>query len=184
MAPMPHFDANGPFHEIVETYQFFVVGIELLHHANSGALANAGPVTMETTVQADLCIVSQEVKDRFDQKQFNVPSLNQALMRLLSNWAYERMRIAYSDDEWSSLRTEHPALEYLRHVRHASSHKEGRWHFLNCEPRHPAVWRGKQLSKEMHNKSMWETGLAPGDILILLSDVDGILVDNPPSGGW
>ena len=181
---VPYFADTGPFHEIVEIYQWLAVGVELFHHASIETLSKQSPVCMAATVQNDLCIEPSKVKNTFAQEGSDVQSLNRALMRLLGNWAYERAQKAYSPKEWKGLKIDHPELEYLRHVRNASSHKEGRWQFRPGEPKQPAAWRGKQLSNNLDGQSMWQTQLATGDILILLSDVDGILVANPPSGGW
>ena len=184
MTTIPQFDRTGPLYEIVETYQFFVVGIGLLYHQPREIVGKESPVSMGMTVEGDISIEPLQVKNRFDLREFDFSGINQALMRLLSNWAYERVRNAYCDDEWSRLRKDHPELEYLRHVRNASSHKEGRWHFSKDEPKQIAAWRDQNLTEELHGKSMWKTGLKTGDILILLSDVDKILVATPPSGGW
>lgn len=70
--------------------------------------------------------------------------------------------------------------EFLRHCRNSISHN-GKWHFLNKEPRRLAEWRGIKLEAVMHGEPLFVqtdgTGyLKLGDPIALLWDIES---ENP-----
>ncbi len=66
--------------------------------------------------------------------------------------------------------------EFLRHCRNAAAHN-GRWHFLNGEPRNPASWRQITLSPTLHDCPLLigQDGIGSlriGDPVALLWDIE------------
>ncbi len=79
-----------------------------------------------------------------------------------------------------SIHTHEPIWEFLRHLRNAAAHG-GRFHFVNKEPRRPAVWRTKAIDRSLQGTAIFAAPLnagflGPGDVLYLLADIDAQFV--------
>jgi hypothetical protein len=76
------------------------------------------------------------------------------------------------------LHTRAPEWEFLRHCRNAAAHN-GSFTFRPHEPRHPAAWRTKTISRNLEGAPLFNDGtragfLGPGDTLHLLSDLEAL----------
>jgi hypothetical protein len=79
-------------------------------------------------------------------------------------------------DTTTESHTNEPEWEFLFHCRNAAAH-QGRFHFLNNQPRHPASWRGLQIERSLEGRDLFRADpgnafLGPGDVILLLSDLE------------
>jgi hypothetical protein len=70
-----------------------------------------------------------------------------------------------------------PALEFFRHIRNGCFHGNS-FHFVRNEPRHPAQWRGLEITRANQGQKVFRTNalekeyfLNWGDPLFLLHDI-------------
>ncbi len=76
------------------------------------------------------------------------------------------------------LHTTHPVWQFLRHCRNAAAHN-GMFTFRPHEPKHPATWRTKTVTRALEGTLLFNDGvqpgfLGPGDALHLLTDLDAL----------
>lgn len=99
----------------------------------------------------------------YKSKEFNEGMISDSLAFILINTAYETVKHLLSKSN--------PSHEFFRHLRCVVSHG-GKWYFLGKEPSRPAFWRDREITRELQGQSMWKVGIGPGDILVLLWDVE------------
>jgi len=177
------FFPDGPFYYMVQGYKVGISGLLLLLHNVKVDLKELS-IHLKSTEVPGLEIYPHEQRAQYERGDFTFLSITQSLTRSLVNWAYEHAMDAYPESTWLQLRKTHPEIEFLRHLRNASSHREGRWKFRDNEPSRPAEWRGRKLTSSLNGMPIWNANLEPGDILLLLSDVEQLLRNNPPLDGW
>jgi len=78
----------------------------------------------------------------------------------------------------AALHTKHPAWEFLRHCRNAAAHNS-LFTLRPHEPKHPASWRTKTITRALEGAPLFHDGtqpgfLGPGDTLHLLADLDAL----------
>jgi len=175
-----HFDRSKAFYPLVIAYLAQLHGLKaiLCFRSNQSLRSNVpeddpnlqllGPLTLR--VQGDirsLEISLEEVTDELvGNLDYLLPIYVQAAQTILSN-AHEALKHVGHKSK---------AVEFLRHARNAAAHN-GRWHFLNGEPRYPAEWRGIKLSAADYGlpllKLLSEPGtLELGDPVALLWDIE------------
>lgn len=87
--------------------------------------------------------------------------------------------LAYEVTKGEPYMTHSPHWEFLRHCRNAAAHN-GRFSFVNGEPRRPAVWRGIQLEPALDRQPLMRlpdgTGLLNiGDPIALLWEIEQVI---------
>ncbi len=166
------FKRDGLFYRMVTSYMAAVCG--LLIFRKEFRFDRSVKVGLASREYPALEIVPQEVKDMFDAGGFGLGGVTDSLAYMLVNAAYETVADNYRNTQWLSLRQKHPELEFFRHLRNAASHG-GVWTFRGDEPSRPAEWRGRKLTKSLEGKRLFDADLKPGDLLVLLSDVEKML---------
>ena len=77
--------------------------------------------------------------------------------------------------KYPSIATE-PEIQFLRHLRNACAH-DGRFNFT--ELKHPAQWRGKQITMTEAGTIALPGFLADGDLMLLMLDIDERYFEGP-----
>lgn len=80
--------------------------------------------------------------------------------------AYEKILV-------SDLQNKSPIIEFLRHLRNASSHNR-KFHFKGSEPVRDASWNKLSISNDLHGKDIFNF-IGIGDVILLLRDVQSYL---------
>lgn len=91
--------------------------------------------------------------------------------------AVEILTSAFVASMWDLLRSHahydkistQPEIQFFRHVRNACGH-DGQWNF--SELKNPAEWRGKKLVLTDVGKSIFDSHLKTGDVMLLFIDID------------
>jgi len=166
------FAPEGLFFKMVTAYGVSVTGL-LFYHQNV-RLIHSDPVGFASTEYPALEIKPEEMQHLVRSGGVQLGDVTDSLAKMLLNLAYETARATYGKETWLSLRKTHPELEFFRHARNAVSHG-GLWHFGKTEPSRAASWRGRNITRQLAGRSLWAARLKPGDLLILLSDVEQIL---------
>ena len=63
-----------------------------------------------------------------------------------------------------------PLWQFLRHVRNGCFHGN-MFSFRSSEPRHPAAWRGLEITKSLNGTTLIYDFIGIGDIFILVADI-------------
>lgn len=92
--------------------------------------------------------------------------------RMLANISYQVIEFTLDS------RRKEPMYQFFRHLRNAASHG-GKWNLVKNEPRIKAEWRGIAVTQDLHGRGMFEIGIGPGDILLLLWDIEQDLKNKP-----
>ena len=137
--------------------------------------ATIKPIVLASKQLGALQYPISELAEGFTRGDFTLGTISDALAYSLLNVTYEICNQHCEQSEWLELRKSHPEIEFLRHSRNAASHG-GKWSFKNGEPRRTAEWRGVRITDELEGKPYWEVGIEPGDILLLIWDVEQILI--------
>lgn len=166
------FEKSGFFYRMVTSYMMGVCGCLIFHP--KAVLPSPDPVGLGSTVHGALEIRPREVAELLRDGSIELSELTDSLAYMLMNAAYEAVRGHFGKSKWFQLRMSHPELEFFRHVRHAASHG-GAWTFESGEPKRAAKWRGREITSQLQGKPIWDAKLKPGDLLVLLSDVEQIL---------
>lgn len=166
------FEVGGLFHTMVTSYQAAICGL-LIYHPRLGTL-EGDPVGFASTIYPALSFHPREIQERIRAGAISLNTITNSLTYMLINAAYESLQDNYDEQAWLQLRLAHPEIEFFRHVRNAASHG-GRWHFTGREPSRPAIWRGKTLNQGMHDTPLFGPVFEPGDVLVLLWDIEQLL---------
>jgi hypothetical protein len=166
------FEVGSLFHKMVTSYQAAICGL-LIYHPKMGTI-ESDPVGFASTIYPALEFDPREIQRLIRANVISLNTITDYLTYMLINGAYESLQNNYDEQAWLQLRLAHPEIEFLRHVRNAASHG-GRWYFTDREPSRPANWRGKSIDKNMHDKLLFVADFPPGDIFVLLSDIEQLL---------
>jgi hypothetical protein len=169
------FAESGPFYGLVLTFLSATAGMGAVfnvgnkypdfHQDANGWYAG----TVREKTEIDLPLVVRLIRDGALRSTDAVINLS----RMLAITAWD----AYSD--WEHYQWNHPTGQFLRHIRHASAHKN-RWHFVNGEPKWDAEWHGIKLTPDRHDNPCIGADILPGDLLVLLTELERIgHVDGP-----
>ena len=160
------YSTSGPFYKIVVAYKAAIAGLVIFSPPFQDIRRKLKPVGLGSTIYPALEFPYSEMEELYKSKEFTEGIITELFARMLINTAYESVK--------DKLSKTNPTHEFFRHLRHAVSHG-GKWKFLGKEPRFPAKWRGKEIIKDLEGGSIWSVDLRPGDILILLNDIESDL---------
>jgi hypothetical protein len=183
-----HFDRAKPFYPLVVGYILQWLGLkELMIRAFLGprgidqeAIAKglplhelqklAGPLEMRSEFSGDTINVDVDTfaREIVKEHQYLLPFFLRASGSLLI--------LAHEITKDEPYRDEGPLWEFLRHCRNAAAHK-GVFHFLNGEPKRPAIWGTLRIEASMQGTPLFkdEDGqgfISPGDPIRLLWDIE------------
>jgi hypothetical protein len=88
---------------------------------------------------------------------------------MLATSAWDASRFGTSHPLWPL-----PEVQFFRFARHAAAHGN-RWHFVDGNPKSLAMWRNVALARTMHGRQCFGLDMMPGDLLLLLMDIEGKL---------
>jgi hypothetical protein len=112
-----------------------------------------------------------ETIDLLDRGLIDLGAVTDSLCYMLLNTAYEAVK--------QNLDKSNPTHEFFRHIRHGASHG-GIWTFRGGEPKQDAVWRGRKIDSQLQGKKLWDLNLGPGDLVVLLWDIEKSLTKGAP----
>jgi hypothetical protein len=168
------FDPRGAFYRLVAAYKMGLCG-QLIFHPNVNIIYSA-PVGIASNVYGALSFSPQELVQSVRRENLTVSDVTDGLVYMLINLAYATCQDRIGETPWLDLRQRHPEIEFFRHLRNAASHG-GVWNFRQNEPRpdRAAEWRGRTISRALQGTPIWDVGIQPGDVLVLLWDVEQVL---------
>ena len=170
------FERDGFFYRMVTSYMMGICGCLVFHSRT--VLPSPDLVRLASIEYGALEIKPREVTELLRNGNMQLSDLTDSLAYMLVNSAYEAVADYFDDSKWPELRLAHPELEFFRHVRNAASHG-GTWNFKSGEPRRTAKWRGREITRDLQDQPIWAANLKPGDLLVLLWDVEQILKASP-----
>ena len=163
------FQQNGHFYIMVTTYTTVISGL-LLYHPHFHTPLNE----LNTKKEGKLVGIGSreypalEVKPRENIALINQGAIN--LGQIADNLSYMLLNIAYESVK-PLLDKGNPRHEFFRHMRNGASHG-GCWTFMGNEPSRLAEWRGRKVQKNLQGKKLWSLNLGPGDVIVLLWDIE------------
>jgi len=163
------FQKDGHFCKMVMTYTTAISGLLLYHpffraKLDEFNLQKEGKmVSLGSRVYPSIGVKPHEIIERIDKGLITLGEVADSLAYMLVNIAYESVK--------DSLDTQNPAHEFFRHLRNGASHG-GKWSFRNNEPSRLAEWRGRKITANLQGKKLWDLNLGPGDIIVLLWDIE------------
>lgn len=164
---------EGHFYEMINTYKVALGGLLMYHKDCQPALkalndANNGRlVGIASNTVGDITIDPFESIYHMDIGLISLGKVTDNLAFMLVNIAYESVK--------AKLDKSNPVHEFFRHVRNAASHG-GKWAFMGHEPSRHAEWRSKVITNALNGQELLGPIIAPGDILILLWDVEQSII--------
>ena len=172
------FQKDHLYYPMVTAYMSAICG--LLIFRDEFKFADSVKAAIACTLSTPLLITPKHMKEIFAVGGFTLGAVSDQLAMMLVNAAFEATKVQYTAETWLELRCAHPELEFFRHLRNAASHG-ARWSFQGKEPTRHAAWRGKELDASMDGQAALNDDLQPGDLLVLLHDVEEILTQAPPA---
>lgn len=162
------FEPSGYFYEMVTAYTTAITGLILyspilrdsVNKINSKKKIVASLTSCEKPV---LQIKLHEQIKHIDDKYIDLGKVTDNLAYMLINTAFESTKNLLDKNK--------PMHEFFRHLRHGASHG-GKWSFKGSEPIRKAHWRNRTITNKLQGKRLWELNLKPGDILVLLHDIE------------
>ena len=171
------FDKEGPFYQMVTSYMVAVCGLLFYRRPSYDPGDKIGLASIEYPA---LEILPSEVIGLVQGSTLQLTAVTESLARMLINAACEATQERYDDNKWAQLRLKYPELEFFRHLRNAASHG-GFFNFKGKEPNpnRKAEWRGRTINASLAGKPMWDVDIKPGDLFVLLWDVEQIIQGEP-----
>lgn len=163
---------SGHFYDMVNTYNTSVSGL-LLYHSHFQPTLDA----LNVQKQGKLVGIGSRIYPALEIRPHEIISLiNNGFINLgqvTDNLSYMLLNIAYESVK-QLLNINNPVHEFFRHLRHGASHG-GKWSLIGEEPKRNAEWRGRKVTKDLQGKKLWELDLGPGDLMVLLWDIEQTL---------
>jgi len=134
-----------------------------------------GGISLGSSVRDDINLYLEVLENEFDSYYLLlVADLINIPLRMLVISAYEITK----DEHYSN----DPLWQFFRHVRNASAHNN-KFTFTKNEPRYPALWRSKSISRDLAGTHLFNSDpsmkpdsknffLMPADILLMLNDIE------------
>lgn len=128
------------------------------------------PLQLQGTVSGPINVGVAEIAADFAQ---NGPYVAQSW----SQSAISLLITAHETCKEMGYNTTDPIWEFLRHCRNAAAHGNS-FHFTKREPRRPATWRGREITKDLQGTILFATEqedspfLMPADPVLLLWDIE------------
>ena len=167
---------DGYFYGMVNTYNTSICGL-LLYHPHFKQVLDA----LETQKQGQLVGLASRIYPALQIRPHEILDLMRGgkiiLGQVTDNLSHMLLNIAYESVK-HLLDKNNPVHEFFKHIRNGASHG-GRWHFLGKEPFRLAEWRGRKITKSMEGNRILDSNIAPGDLVILLWDIEQTLLKKP-----
>lgn len=163
------FQKNGHFYIMVTTYTTAIGGLLLYHPFYRAKLdehniqKNSKLISIGSREYPSLEVKPHENIELIDKGLITLGGVTDSLVYMLINIAYESVK--------DLLDKHNPIYEFFRHLRHGASHG-GKWSFRDNEPLRLAEWRGRKVTSNLQGKKLWDLNLGPGDIIVLLWDIE------------
>ena len=164
------FRQGMPFFDMVGSFLIAIAGSpSIINEDNPMGLEEGQYIVVPGIISAGRHIRPREIHDQVVKGHISQGRFLKSCCAMLANTAYETVK----DKNDKS-----PEFEFLRHIRHASSHGN-RFHFYKSEPSHPAEWRGVKIDQilqgsanPLHDVECFGNFIGAADIIDLLSDIE------------
>lgn len=157
------YSATGPFYRMVVAYKTAIAGLVIFRPELREIRHQLPPVGLGSRVYESLAFPYSEMDELYRSKEFTEGVITDSLAFMLINTAFEAVK--------QLLSRSNPTHEFFRHLRNAASHG-GKWNFRGKEPKFPAKWRDREVTADLQGQSIWKVRIGPGDILVLLWDIE------------
>ena len=138
-------------------------------------------ITLSCSVTDEVVKIDKSILSLIENEGFNhaTPLYSKTLINFYRILTIAVMDIIFEEEEFKPY-LKSDELKFLRHIRNTSAHGnkfywgKGRQRKKTLKS-FPIQWRGKIIEESLENKSLYMDFMVPGDIFILLSDINSLV---------